>query len=217
MERDFHGERRTNDSHASITDPDARLYRKGPGQEAKLCFVGHVLMENRHGLVVDAELTRASGHAERLAALAMLDRLPTLGPVTLAADRGFDARDFVMELRERRVILTSPRIPTAGARRSMAGPPATPATARASACVSALRKPSPGLRPLPVGPGPSCAASRGCAGRSRSRPPPTTWCACRVCSPGMPDGEGPGAGQGLSWPLADRRDGGLAGLAGRLP
>ena len=55
QERDFHGERRANDSHASTTDPDARLYRKGPGQEAKLCFVGHVLMENRHGLVVDAE------------------------------------------------------------------------------------------------------------------------------------------------------------------
>ena len=101
--RDFHGERRTNDSHASTTDPDARLYRKGPGQEAKLCFVGHVLMENRHGLVVDAELTRASGHAERLAALAMVDRLPTVGPMTLAADRGFDAKDFVLELRERRV------------------------------------------------------------------------------------------------------------------
>jgi transposase len=101
--RDFHGERRRNDSHASTTDPDARLYRKGPGQEARLCFVGHVLMENRHGLVVDAELTRASGHAERLAALAMLDRLPTVGPVTLGADRGFDAKDFVLELRERRI------------------------------------------------------------------------------------------------------------------
>ena len=100
---DFHGERRRNDSHASTTDPDARLYRKGPGQEARLCFIGHVLMENRHGLVVDAELTRASGHAERLAALAMLDRLPTVGPVTLGADRGFDAKDFVLELRERRV------------------------------------------------------------------------------------------------------------------
>jgi hypothetical protein len=71
--------------------------------EARLCFVGHVLMENRHGLVVDAELTRASGHAERLAALAMLDRLPTVGPATLGADRGFDARDFVMELRARRL------------------------------------------------------------------------------------------------------------------
>lgn len=101
--RDFHGERRRNATHQSSTDPDARLYRKGPGQEAKLCFVGHVLMENRHGLVVDAELTRASGHAERLAALAMVDRLPTIGPITLAADRGFDASDFVMELRERRV------------------------------------------------------------------------------------------------------------------
>jgi transposase len=101
--RNFHGERRTNATHASTTDPDARLYRKGPGMEARLCFLGHVLMENRHGLVVDAELTRASGHAERLAALAMLDRLPTVGPATLSADKGFDAKDFVMELRERRV------------------------------------------------------------------------------------------------------------------
>jgi transposase len=101
--RNFRGERRSNASHGSTTDPDALLYRKGPGMEARLCFVGHVLMENRHGLVVDAELTRASGHAERLAALAMLDRLPTVGPATLGADRGFDANDFVMELRERRV------------------------------------------------------------------------------------------------------------------
>jgi transposase len=101
--RDFRGERRSNATHGSTTDPDALLYRKGPGMEARLCFVGHVLMENRSGLVVDAELTRASGHAERLAALAMLDRLPTAGPATLGTDRGFDARDFVMELRERRV------------------------------------------------------------------------------------------------------------------
>src|SRR4030095_14931489 len=72
--RDFRGERRSNATHGSTTDPDALLYRKGPGMEARLCFVGHVLMENRSGLVVDAELTRASGHAERLAALAMLDR-----------------------------------------------------------------------------------------------------------------------------------------------
>ena len=100
---DFRGERRSNATHGSTTDPDALLYRKGPGMEARLCFVGHVLMENRHGLVVDAELTRASGHAERLAALAMLDRLPTAGPATVGADRGFDAKDFVMELRERQV------------------------------------------------------------------------------------------------------------------
>jgi transposase len=99
--RDFRGERRSNATHASTTDPDALLYRKGPGMEARLCFLGHLLMENRNGLVVDAELTRASGHAERMAALAMLDRLPTTGPATLGADRGFDAKDFVAELRER--------------------------------------------------------------------------------------------------------------------
>jgi Transposase DDE domain len=99
--RDFRGARRSNASHGSTSDPDALLYRKGAGMEARLGFVGHVL--NRHGLVVDAELTRASGHAERLAALAMLDRLPTTGPATLGADRGFDAKDFGMELRERRV------------------------------------------------------------------------------------------------------------------
>jgi transposase len=101
--RAFHGERRTNETHASTTDPDARLYRKGSGMEAKLCSLGHASMENRNGLLVDAELTRASGHAERLAALAMLDRLPTVSPATLGADEGFDARDFVLELRERRV------------------------------------------------------------------------------------------------------------------
>ena len=61
-ERDFHGERRSNETHASTTDPDARLYRKGRGKEAKLCFMGHVLMQNRHGLVVDAATTRAAGH-----------------------------------------------------------------------------------------------------------------------------------------------------------
>jgi len=72
-ERDFHGERRTNDTHASTTDPDARLYRKGPGKEARLCFIGHALMENRNGLIVGAVTTRASGHAERLAALALIE------------------------------------------------------------------------------------------------------------------------------------------------
>lgn len=66
-ESDFHGQSRTNDSHESTTDLDARLYRKGPGREAKLCFMGHALMENRHGLVVDACLTKADGHAERIA------------------------------------------------------------------------------------------------------------------------------------------------------
>src|SRR5262249_27003341 len=62
---DFKGEKRSNETHRSTTDPDARLYRKGPGMEAKLCFIGHALMENRSGLIVDTRLTRVSGHAER--------------------------------------------------------------------------------------------------------------------------------------------------------
>src|SRR6266480_5445880 len=73
-ERDFHNEQRRNDTHASTTDPEARLYRKGQGKEAKLCFMGHALMENRHGLVVQADTTEANGTAEREAALEMIDR-----------------------------------------------------------------------------------------------------------------------------------------------
>ena len=91
-ERDFHGERRSNDTHASTTDPDARLLRKSAGQEAKLCFMGHALMENRNGLVVDACLTRADGHAERIAALAMIEpHADRPRRITLAADKGYDA------------------------------------------------------------------------------------------------------------------------------
>jgi hypothetical protein len=69
---DFRGAKRSNQTHVSTSDPDAMLYRKGPGMEAKLCFIGHALMENRHGLFVDTRLTRVSGHAERLAALEMI-------------------------------------------------------------------------------------------------------------------------------------------------
>ena len=72
-EANFHGQKRSNDTHASTTDPDARLYRKGKGKETKLCFIGHGLMENRHGLLVDACLTLADGHAERVAALHMIE------------------------------------------------------------------------------------------------------------------------------------------------
>jgi len=98
---DFRGDKRSNDTHASTSDPDAKLYRKGPGMEAKLCFIGHALMENRHGLIVDTRLTRVSGHAERLAALDMIGpRANRPGAVTLGGDKGFDAADFVMELRE---------------------------------------------------------------------------------------------------------------------
>jgi transposase len=101
-EVDFRGERRTNETHASTTDPDARLFRKSRGTGAVLCFMGHALMENRSGLVVDAELTRATGTAERLAALAMLEGVArdTGRRVTVGADKGYDTADFVMEVRE---------------------------------------------------------------------------------------------------------------------
>jgi transposase len=101
-EVDFRGERRTNETHASTTDPDARLFRKSRGTGAMLCFMGHALIENRNGLVVDAELTRATGTAERLSALAMLEGVAreTGRRVTIGADKGYDTADFVMEVRE---------------------------------------------------------------------------------------------------------------------
>ncbi len=100
-EQDFRGQKRSNETHASTTDPDAKLFRKGAGKEAKLCFMGHALMENRNGLIVGAVATRASGHAERLAALHLIEpHADRPGKVTLGADKGFDTRDFVAELRE---------------------------------------------------------------------------------------------------------------------
>ena len=99
-EADFHGKKRSNDTHASTTDPDARLYRKGPGKEAKLSFIGHGLMENRSGLLVDACLTQADGHAERVAALHMIEpRADRPRSITLGGDKNFDTADFVNELR----------------------------------------------------------------------------------------------------------------------
>jgi transposase len=99
-ERDFHGERRSNETHASTTDPDARLARKSNGQSARLCYAGHVLMENRHGLVVAATTTRASGTAERDAAQAMVAALSKTERITLGADKNYDTRDFVAAIRE---------------------------------------------------------------------------------------------------------------------
>ena len=98
-EVDFHGEKRTNDTHQSTTDPEARLARKGRGKEAKLCFAGHVLMENRNGLVIDVALTRATGTAERDTALDMLAQVPGSRRVTVGADKGYDTRDFVTSCR----------------------------------------------------------------------------------------------------------------------
>jgi transposase len=103
-EADFHGKKRSNATHASTTDPDARLYRKGPGKEAKLSFIGHGLMENRSGLLVDTCLTPADGHAERVAGLFMIEpRADRPRKVTLGGDKAYDVEDFVNELRSMKV------------------------------------------------------------------------------------------------------------------
>jgi transposase len=107
---DFKGQKRTNATHASTTDPEARLYRKGLGKEARLSFMGHALTENRHGLVVGTTATLATGTAEREAALAMLDTrlacsvsVPCLARVTCGADKGYDVAQFVADLRTRKI------------------------------------------------------------------------------------------------------------------
>ena len=99
----FRGERRTNATHTSTTDPEARLYKKAAGQEAKLCFLGHVLMENRHGLVVQATVTPATGTAEREAALALVDAQAPTRRSTVGGDKNYDTRQFVQDLRARQV------------------------------------------------------------------------------------------------------------------
>src|ERR1700722_12456386 len=96
---DFHGEKRSNQTHQSTTDPDAMLAKKGAGKEAKLSYSGHVLMENRNGLVVDAEVLQANGTAERDAGLVMIEKIPGDQPVTVGADKAYDTKDFVRETR----------------------------------------------------------------------------------------------------------------------
>jgi IS5 family transposase len=103
-ETNFRGEKRSNDTHESTSDPQARLYRKGDGQPAMLCYMGHALMENRNGLVVGGLVTQATGTAEREAALKLLSRPPGASRrVTLGADKAYDATEFVGDLRNRSV------------------------------------------------------------------------------------------------------------------
>ena len=98
---DFHGQKRSNATHASTTDPEARLYRKGRGKESKLCFIGHAMTENRHGLVVQTEMTQATGTAEREAAKAMINAHDPGSDrrITVGADKGYDTADFVADCR----------------------------------------------------------------------------------------------------------------------
>src|SRR5713226_8741666 len=111
-EVNFPGEQRRNDTHQSTTDPEARLARKGAGKEAKLSYAGHVLMENRHGIAVNSQVTQADGRAEPQAALAMVEELPGQQRVTLGADKGYDSKEFVQELRDHQVTPHLARKPT---------------------------------------------------------------------------------------------------------
>ena len=99
----FHGEKRSNDTHGSTTDAEARLARKGDGKEAKLSYGGHVLMENRNGLAVNTRVTLATGTCEREASIEMVEEIPGSGGVTLGADKNYDTKDHVAQLRERNV------------------------------------------------------------------------------------------------------------------
>jgi transposase len=99
----FHGQRRRNATHRSTTDPDARLYKKAQGREAHLGYLGHVLMEHRSGLIVRATVTPADGYGERDAALVMLESIPGQHRITVAADKGYDTRDFIAEVRAMQV------------------------------------------------------------------------------------------------------------------
>jgi transposase len=100
---DFHGQKRSNETHESKTDPDAKLARKGPGKEAKLSYSGNLQVENRHGIIVNAEVLEANGRAERDAALVMLEQVPGDGRITVAGDKGFDTAEFVAECRHMNV------------------------------------------------------------------------------------------------------------------
>src|SRR3989475_8871978 len=97
---DFHGRKRSNQTHASKTDPDAKMARKGKGKEAKLSYNGNLLVENRNGLIVNTEVFEANGTAERDAALVMLQQIPGTKHVTVGGDKGYDTADFVAEGRK---------------------------------------------------------------------------------------------------------------------
>lgn len=176
--RDFRKEKRSNETHASTSDPEAKLYRKADGRESRLCSMGHVPMENRNGLAVGTALTAATGTAEREAALAMLDRRQGRRRITLGADKAYDVEAFVEDPRARRV---TPRIaidgrPTkTGKRRKTAlDARATRATRSAKSAASASRRRSDGSRRKRASPRSRRAAGPRPRPCSPSRPSPTT-------------------------------------------
>jgi transposase len=177
---DFRGPKRRNDTHASTTDGDARLYRKSHGQESRLAYLGHLLSENRHGLVVRAAATRADGRAEWQAGLAMVGDLADRHRITVGGDKGYDVQGFAAGLRALGATphLAQHRYITKSGRRrrprSTAAPPAMPAMRKVSVGASWSRRRLAGSRPSPVRRRPGSEASSGSAGHSSSRPSPTT-------------------------------------------
>lgn len=161
-EVDFKGEKRSNATHASVPDPDARLYKKSPGTGAVLCFMGHALMENRHGFVVQGDLTHADVHAERKAALDMVHRHSpgSTRQLTLGADKGYDAAGFVTTCVKPASRPMSPR--NRDIQRSTVETPGMQATPYRSSTESGSRKLSAGPRPSAAWRKPFIAASNGC-------------------------------------------------------
>jgi hypothetical protein len=141
---DFHGEKRSNATHQSTTDPDARLCRKGPGKEAKLSYMGQALMENRHGLLVDFQITTATGTAERDVVPRLIEeaRLRGFHPRTLGADKGYDTQECVAQLRAKKVTPHVAQNTTKGRRSAIdgrtTGRPGYPISQRKRKCIEEI-------------------------------------------------------------------------------
>lgn len=185
---DFHGQRRTNETHVSTTDPEAMLARKGRGQESRLAYAGHVLMENRNGIILDLLVTQATGTAERDAAIQLLDRrrLPRKR-MTLAGDKGYEPGPSPRRYANAKSHRMSPRIrPTAGAQ-STGGRPGMPAMRSVNGCASASKNASAGSRQ------PAKDASSGTSAKPRtssgqpSPPSPLTSSAWQTWRPRQPN------------------------------
>ena len=146
----FTGKTRMNETHASTTDPEARLARKGKGKEAKLCYMGHVLMENRHGLIRTPRLTAATGTAERDTAADMVEDLPGRHRITVGADKAYDTREFIQSLRALKAVPHVAQNLRDAPRPSTAAPPAIRATLPVNACANGWRKSSAGSRPWAI-------------------------------------------------------------------
>ena len=170
----WRGEKRSNETHASTTDPEPRLYRKSHNTAAVLCYSGHLLMEHRNALIVDAELTAADGYAERATAIEMLARLPaTARRRTVAGDKGYDTRGFITEARD---LGFTPHVAqhTNGRRSAIDGAqPDTPGMLSACGSGNGSRNPSAGSRPSAADAN-SATSAENATGPGSSSPPPST-------------------------------------------